>query len=100
MIEDNSLEFDMFEDVRRRLVEFYQSEGRERLEAEKLALYLVQGIRYTPKLIATIAEADSHTRKEINDCITSVLDNAHALEKARAVLLGLDDSKGEDEESN
>ncbi|HEX8177355.1 MAG TPA: hypothetical protein VF543_19860 [Pyrinomonadaceae bacterium] len=91
MIEDNSLEFDMFEDVRRRLVEFYQSEGRDRLEAEKIALYLVQGIRYTPKLIATIAEAESHTRTEINDCITSVLDNAHALEKARAVVLGLED---------
>lgn len=90
MIDDNSLEFDMFEDVRRKLVEFYQSEGRERLEAEKIALYLVQGIRYTPKLIATIAEAESHTRQEVNDCITSVLDNAAALEKARAVLLGLD----------
>lgn len=90
MIEDNSLEFDMFEDVRRKLVEFYQSEGRERLEAEKLALYLVQGIRDTPKFIATIAEADSHTHQEINDCITSVLDNASALEKARSLLLGLD----------
>ena len=93
MIEDNSLEFDMFEDVRRRLVEFYQSEGRERLEAEKIALYLVQGIRNIPKLIATIAEADSHSHQEIRDAITSVLDSASALEKARAVLLGLDDQK-------
>jgi hypothetical protein len=93
MIDDNSLEFDMFEDVRRKLVEFYQSEGRERLEAEKIALYLVQGIRHTPKLIATIAEAESHTRQEVNDCITSVLDNAAALEKARAVLLGLDNQE-------
>lgn len=93
MIEDNSLEFDMFEDVRRRLVQFYQSEGRERLEAEKLALYLVQGIRDTPKLIATIAEADSHTQQEISECITSVLENASALVKARAVLMGLDDQK-------
>ncbi|HEY0324211.1 MAG TPA: hypothetical protein VGC66_24910 [Pyrinomonadaceae bacterium] len=90
MIDDNSLEFDMFEDVRRKLVEFYQSEGRERLEAEKIALYIVQGIRDTPKLIATIAEAESHTRQEINAYIASVLDNATALEKARAVLLGLD----------
>jgi hypothetical protein len=93
MIEDNSLEFDMFEDVRRRLVEFYQREGRDRLEAEKIALYLVQGIRETPKLIAMIAEAESHTRQEINDCITSVMDSASALEKARAVLLGLDEHK-------
>ena len=90
MTEDNSLEFDMFEDVRRKLAEFYQGEGRERIEAEKIALYIVQGIRDTPKLIATIAEAESHTRQEINQCISSVLENATALEKARAVLLGLD----------
>lgn len=90
MIEDNSLEFDMFEDVRRKLVEFYQREGRERIEAEKIALYIVQGIRDTPKLIAIIAEADSHTRQEVNAAIMAVLDDATALEKARLVLLGLD----------
>lgn len=90
MIEDNSLEFDMFEDIRRKLVEFYQREGRERIEAEKLALYLVQGIRETPKLIAMIAEADAHTSEEVNACIISILDNASALEKARAMLLGIE----------
>lgn len=93
MIEDNSLEFDMFEDVRRKLVEFYQGEGRERLEAEKIALYIVQGIRDTPKLIATLAEADSHTRQEVNAAIAAVLEDASALEKAQAVLLGLDNPK-------
>jgi hypothetical protein len=90
MIEDSSLEFDMFEEVRRKLVEFYQREGRERLEAEKIALYIVQGIRDTPKFIATIAEADAHTQQEINASITLILENAAALEKARAVLLGLE----------
>jgi hypothetical protein len=90
MIEDNSLEFDMFEDVRRRLVEFYQREGRDRIEAEKIALYLVQGVRETPKLIAMVAEAETHSAQELNDCVASVLDNAMALEKARAVLLGLE----------
>jgi hypothetical protein len=90
MIEDNSLEFDMFEDVRRRFVEFFQKEGRDRLEAEKIALYMVQGIRDTPKLIAMMAESDSHTRQEISGCITSVLENAAALEKARAIVQGLD----------
>ena len=33
MVDDNSLEFDMFEDMRRRLVEVLVSEGRERLIA-------------------------------------------------------------------
>jgi hypothetical protein len=93
MIEDNSLEFDMFEEMRRKLVEFYQNEGRERLEAEKIALYIVQGIRDTPKLLATIAESDSHTRQEVNAAIMAVLEDANALEKARAVLLGLDNPK-------
>ncbi len=86
--DESSLEFDMFEDMRRKLVEFYQAEGRERLEAEKIALYLIQGIRETPKLIAILAEADTHTRQEISDCITSVLDNAVALEKARVMVQG------------
>ena len=43
MMEDSSLEFDMFEDMRRRLVEVLVSEGCERLDAEKIALYVVQG---------------------------------------------------------
>ena len=93
MIEDTSLEFDMFEDVRRRLVEFYQSEGRERLEAEKVALYLVQGIRDIPKLIAMIGEVNAHTKGELTQAITSVLDNASALEKARAILHGIDNEE-------
>lgn len=93
MIEDNSLEFDMFEDVRRKLVEFYQKEGRERLEAEKIALYLVQGIRDIPKLLSMLAEVESHPAKDVNEAILAVLNDAIALEKARAVLLGLDAPK-------
>ena len=95
MIEDTSLEFDMFEDVRRRLVDHYIGEGRERLEAEKLALYLVQGMRDIPKLIAIIAEADTHTHAEVNKAIDAVLENAPALERARAIILGLETSNGE-----
>jgi hypothetical protein len=90
MIEDNSLEFDMFEDVRRVLVEVLMSEGRTELEAEKLALYVVQGIRYMPKLIATLGEASSHTHEEIMRALNIVLENGHALEKARAILHGFD----------
>ena len=95
MIEDTSLEFDMFEDVRRRLVDHYTGEGRPRLEAEKIALYLIQGMRDVPKLIATIAEADSHTHAEVNKAIDAVLDNAPAFERARAILLGLEPSDTE-----
>jgi hypothetical protein len=90
MIEDNSLEFDMFEDMRRRLVEVLVSEGRERLDAEKIALYVVQGLREMPKLLKMLAESRSHSRAEIIATLKLVLENAGPLEKAREMLLDLD----------
>ena len=45
MIEDTSSEFDMFEDVRRKLTEIFLRGGRELIEAERIALYIVQGVR-------------------------------------------------------
>ena len=91
MIDDNSLEFDMYEDARRKLVEVLVSEGRERLDAEKIALYVVQGTREMPKLIKMLADARAHTRTEILATLMLVLENAAALEKARIMLLGLED---------
>jgi len=91
MIDDNSLEFDMYEDARRKLVEVLVSEGRERLDAEKIALYVVQGTREMPKLIKMLSDARAHTRPEILSTLVLVLENAAALEKARIMLLGLED---------
>ena len=88
MVEDNSLEFDMFEDMRRRLVEVLVSEGRERLEAEKIALYVVQGMREMPKLVKILSESRSHPRAQILSTLKLVLENASALEKARELLFG------------
>ena len=90
MIEDNSLEFDMFEDMRRRLVEVLVSEGRERLDAEKIALYVVQGMREMPKLVKMLSESRSHPRAEILATLKLALENASALEKARELLLNPD----------
>jgi hypothetical protein len=87
MIEDNSLEFDMFEDMRRRLVEVLVSEGHERLDAEKIALYVVQGMREMPKLVKMLSESRSHPRAEILATLNLALENAIALEKAREMLL-------------
>jgi hypothetical protein len=92
MIDDNSLEFDMFEDVRRRLVEVLVSEGRERLDAEKIALYVIQGVREMPKFVKMLSESRSHPRAEILSTLRLVLENASALEKARIMLLGLDEA--------
>ena len=58
MIDDTSLEFDMFEDIRRKLVEVFVREGRARLEAEKIALYVVQGVRDVPKLLTVLTEEE------------------------------------------
>jgi hypothetical protein len=90
MVEDNSLEFDMFEDMRRRLVEVLVSEGRERLDAEKVALYVVQGMREMPKLVKILSESRSHPRAEIMSTLKLVLENATALEKARELLLEIE----------
>jgi hypothetical protein len=92
MVDDNSLEFDMFEDMRRRLVEVLVSEGRERLDAEKIALYIVQGMREMPKFVKMLSESRSHPRAEILSMLRLVLENASALEKARMMLLGLDEA--------
>jgi hypothetical protein len=83
----------MFEDVRRRLVEVLVSEGRERLDAEKVALYVVQGLREMPRLVKMLSESRSHPRAEILSVLKLTLENASALEKAREMLLALDAAK-------
>ena len=95
MTDENSSEFDMFEDVRRRLVEFLVTEGRERLDAEKIALYVVQGLREMPKFIKMLSESRSHTRAEIRSTLMLLLENASALEKARTILLQLDEANAD-----
>ncbi|MDT5122043.1 MAG: hypothetical protein QOC96_1525 [Acidobacteriota bacterium] len=92
MSDDNSLEFDMFEDARRRLVELLVTEGRERLDAEKIALYVVQGMREMPRFVKMLSESRTHTRAEILSTLMLVLENASALEKARIMLLELDEA--------
>ena len=87
MIDDNSLEFDMFEEMRRKLVELFVTEGHERLDAEKIALYVIQGVREVPKLLAMLAEIRSHARSEVLETLREVLENGAALGKAQAMLL-------------
>ncbi|HEX8650443.1 MAG TPA: hypothetical protein VF708_06355 [Pyrinomonadaceae bacterium] len=88
MIDDTSLEFDMFEDIRRKLVEVFVREGRERLEAEKIALYIVQGVRDVPKLLTVLTESEADA--QILPALSEFLEDATALDKARKILLGLD----------
>ena len=90
MIEDTSLEFDMFEDIRRKLADVFMRAGHARLEAEQLALYVVKGVRDVPKFLATLTEEDGHADAEILHVVSNILENASALHKAREMLLGLD----------
>jgi hypothetical protein len=90
MIEDTSSEFDMFEDVRRKLTEMLQREGRERLEAERIALYIVQGVREVPKFLTRLAETNADERAQVLPLLYLLLDNATALERARRLLLNIE----------
>jgi len=78
----------MFEDIRRKLVEVFVREGRTRLEAEKIALYVIQGMRDVPKLLTILTEEEADAK--ILHALYSFLEDATALDKARKILLGLD----------
>src|SRR5256714_11190980 len=91
MIEDTSSEFDMFEDVRRKLIEMLLREGRELIEAERIALYIVQGVRDVPKFLTVLAETSADERARVLPLLYLVLENAAALERARRLLLGIRD---------
>jgi hypothetical protein len=86
-ITDPSLEFDIFEMLRHRLVQVFISGGRERLEAEKIALYIVEGLQHVPKFLNVLTRLKAPTQSEILDALGPVLDEAHALEKAKQMLL-------------
>ena len=92
MIEDTSMEFDMFEDVRRKLTEMFLREGRERIEAERIALYVVEGVRDVPKFLTALAETTEDERGKVLPLLYVVLDNAASLERARRLLLDIEQS--------
>jgi hypothetical protein len=87
---ESSLEFDLFEDMRRRLMRLLLAEGRDEVEAERIALYVVQGVREVPRLLNALAGGNA-TDHEIRPLLDLVLDNAASLDKARAIMHGLED---------
>lgn len=92
MLEDNSLEFDLFEDLRLRLTEVLVLAGHERLKAERVALYVVQGVRDVPKLLAVLSTRQAtETEARVLEILDDVLTNAPALIRAQNILLGIDD---------
>jgi|GEM_PF-1284635 len=97
MIDDPSpsLEFDRFEDLRRVLADVLTAQGHDLIEAEKIALYVVEGMRDVSKLTSLLADAKASKQAEILYTLRRVLDNAQAFEKARALLLGEEDAPDE-----
>ena len=90
---DPSLEFDTFEYMRSKLTDAFVEEGHAPLEAARIALYVVQGVRNVPKLLRVFTIEKPPTLDEISDALGPVLDEAHALEKARRLLLHLDEEE-------
>ena len=91
---DPSLEFDVFEMARQRLVEVFISEGHERLEAEKIAVYIVEGLQHVPKLLNVLTRIKLPGQTEILEALAPVLAEANALDKARRMLLHEDKDQG------
>lgn len=91
MSDESSIEFDMYEDIRLKLTRIFTNEGRDPLQAERIALYIVQGVRDIPKLLTLVSRGDVEDAK-VREIIDSVLDNAAAFEKARDILHGPDDA--------
>lgn len=97
MIDDPSpsLEFDRFEDIRRVLADVLVADGLPLIEAEKIALYVVEGMRDMAKLTAMLAHSSSRTHQEILLTLLRVLDSAQAFDKARVLLTGHGETNGE-----
>jgi hypothetical protein len=90
MKDDSSLEFDLLEEVRRKLTRIFEEQGHETIEAERAALYVVQGIREPYRLIAALTR-ENKPDEEVLGILHQLFENAAALGKARAVLSGFDE---------
>jgi hypothetical protein len=85
-----SLEFDVFELARQRLFDVFTAGGRERLESEKIVLYIVEGLQHVSKLLNVLTRIKEPASTEILDALGPVLDEAIALEKAKRLLLRIE----------
>ena len=88
--DESSLEFDMFEEMRRKLTQLLSKEGRDPVEAERIAFYVVQGVREVPKLLTALAR-HSAPDAQVRALLDEVLNNVPSLERARAMLVKPDD---------
>ena len=87
---DPSLEFDVFEAIRGRLADALMRRGYELVEAERIALYMVEVSRPVSHFLKVLTGAASPEDEEAVSALGKVIDEAPALEKARRLLLRID----------
>jgi hypothetical protein len=87
---DPSLEFDVFETIRGRLANVLTRRGYELVEAERIALYVVEVSRPVSHLLKVLTGPAPLVDEEAVSALGKVIDEARALEKARRLLLRID----------
>jgi hypothetical protein len=94
---DPSIEFDVFEMVRVRLVEALTAGGHDLIEAERVALYVVEGARPVSKFLKVTTGSQPSGHGEVREALTRLLEEVPALEKARLIMLRREDAGSTDE---
>ena len=84
---DPSLEFDLFEVVRLRLAEALTRRDYDPLEAERIVLYVVQGVRPVSQFLKVLTTEKAPGDDEIMDALTRTLDEAPTFARATRLLL-------------
>jgi hypothetical protein len=89
---DTSLEFDRFESMRRKLARAIVAGGRDEISAERVSLYVMQGVHEVPALLNTLA-SDSASDAETRALLDVVLEGAASLARASLLLADEDDAR-------
>lgn len=93
---DNSLEFDMYEEIRRKLSQHLIGQGKSMIDAERIALYTVQGIQAMPKLLTVLSQTSVHQDVQISRALRDTLEGALPLTKARAIFMSEEETEATD----
>jgi len=84
---DPSLEYDLYEMVRLRVADVLKRRGYDPIEAERVALYMVEVSRPVANFLKVLTRISPPDDEEIVVAMGKVLDELPALEKARSLLL-------------
>ena len=86
---ETSLEYDLFEEMRRNLSRLLAEGGRDPVDAERISLYVMQGVREVPRLLNALASGNAPD-EETRELLGVVLEAAASLDRARAMLASQD----------